>query len=929
MGLVARSASAQPGGGAAPATLRGTVWDARTGEVLIGATVRLPVSQQGTATLLDGTFQLRGLVPGGAVTVQALSLGYAPQTLTVTLQAGTTQSIGFRLAATGRALAEVIVAGKLDRESEASGRRSEQKADNLLNIVSARAIELSPDVTVGNVLQRVSGVSVVRNGSGDGQYAIIRGMDRRYNYTLVNGVKIPSPDPKNRYVPLDIFPAELLERLEVVKALTPNMEGDAIGGAMNLVMKSAPDRLVVVATAAGGYSDLLARRPFAGFSTVGIPAKDPAEQRGAAYRPTPADFSQSRLTYSSLRVPVNSLFGLTFGNRFLGGRLGVLASGSRQSTYRGTTTLYYQPNGQPSPDPAPNTFAFDQLQRRQTSTLQSRGGAQARLDYRLNENNQLSFYALALQLDEAQHRRIEADNVGQAGDVPIRDRSRFQQLRLSSGTLQGEHQLRPGLRLTWTGTYALGTTALPDLTDGEVVNATGANTPKGVFVGSIQHTWAHSRDQDWTGLANLAYRPAEWLELTGGGLLRDKQRSSYFNFYQLDALDASGGFGTGTANRQPFTGYEQARVAFDKPGADQAKTTDGNNYTANERITAGYIQAKLTRGPLSVLGGLRAESTYQEYYSQLPVTAPGKTGVFRYLDLLPSVHIKYQLSNQQNLRLSYFKGISRPSLAELIPAPFSTNEFYTEAGNPYLKHTQADNVDLRYERFGTANAQLLVGAFYKRIVNPIEFGFAQQTIGLYYYQPQNFGTGTNFGAELVFAKYVGRWGLSGNYTYTHSAITTPKRVYYRDPSGNLTYADAGQKTAEYPSAPTQPRPLQGQSDHVANLAGLYKNADLGLDVQLAGVYTGRRINIVSAYRNLDQWQRATLQLDFSAEQRLPNHLTVFAKMTNLLNTPTILEIPTTNNLAGQNLPSQDRADRVFIQRDDFGRTYLLGLRYRL
>ena len=303
---------------------------------------------------------MRGLVPGGAVTVQALSLGYAPQTIIVTLQAGTTQSIGFRLAATGRALAEVTVAGKLDRELEASGRRSEQKADNLLNIISARAIELSPDVTVGNVLQRVSGVSVVRNGSGDGQYAIIRGMDRRYNYTLVNGVKIPSPDPKNRYVPLDIFPAELLERLEVVKALTPNMEGDAIGGAMNLVMTSAPDRLVGVATAAVGYSDLLARRPFAGFSTAGIPAKDLAEQRGAAYRPIPADFSQSRLTYSSPWVPVNSLFGLTFGNRFLGGRLGVLASGSRQSTYRGTTTLYYQPNGQPSLDPAPNTFAFDQ-----------------------------------------------------------------------------------------------------------------------------------------------------------------------------------------------------------------------------------------------------------------------------------------------------------------------------------------------------------------------------------------------------------------------------------------------------------------------------------------------------------------------------------------------------------------------------------------
>ena len=891
--------------------------------------MRLPATQQGAATLLDGTFQLRGLAPGTAVAVEAQSLGYAPQTLSVNLAPGATQTAEFKLTAQGRELAEVTVAGRLDRESDASVRRSEQKADNVLNILSARAIELSPDVTVGNALQRVSGVSVVRNGSGDGQYAIIRGMDRRYNYTLVNGIKIPSPDPKNRYVPLDLFPAELLERLEVIKALTPNLEGDAIGGAMNLVLKSAPDRPVVVATAAGGYSDLFVGRPFAGFATTGMPTQDPAEQRGDGYRPMPADFSQRRLTYSGPRVPVNSLFGLTLGNRFRDGRLGLLASGSLQTTYRGANTLYYQPNGQPSPDPVANTFSFDQLQRRQTSTLQSRGGAQVRLDYRLGAGHQLSFHGLGLRLDEAQHRRIEADNVGQAGDVAVRDRSRLQQQRLYSGTLQGEHQVRPGLRLTWTGAYALGTTALPDLTDGEFVNSTGANTPKGTFVSYVQHTWAHSRDQDWTGLANLAYAPAEWVELTAGGLLRDKQRSSYFNYYRLDALDAGGGFGTGTANRQPFTSYEQARLAFDKPGSDEAKTTNGNNYTANERITAGYIQAKLTRGALTVLGGLRAENTRQDYYSQLPVTEPAKTAVFSYLDLLPSVHFTYRLDTRQNLRLSYFKGISRPSLAELIPAPFSTNEYYTEAGNPYLKHTQADNVDLRYEWFGPANAQLLVGAFYKRIVNPIEFGFAQQTIGLYYYQPQNFGTATNFGAELVFTKYVGHWGLTGNYTYTNSRITTAKRVYYRDANGNLVNADAGQPTAAYPTTPTQTRPLQGQSDHIANLAALYKNPDVGLDVQLAGVYTGRRINIVSPYRDLDQWQRATLQLDFSAEQRLPAHLTVFAKVTNLLNTPIILEIPTTNNLYGQNLPGQDRPDRVFIQRDDFGRTYLLGLRYRL
>lgn len=198
-----------------------------------------------------------------------LGLGYEPLALTATLLPGTAQVLDFRLTPRGHELTEVTVTGKTDRESAQSARRSEQRADNVLNIIAARTIELSPDIQVGNVVQRASGVSIVRNSSGNGQYAVIRGIDPRYNYILVNGVKIPSPDPKNRYAPLDIFPAELLERLEVVEALTPNLEGDAIGGALNLVMKSAPDHSVVAAIVAGGYSDIFAHRSFSAFTPSG------------------------------------------------------------------------------------------------------------------------------------------------------------------------------------------------------------------------------------------------------------------------------------------------------------------------------------------------------------------------------------------------------------------------------------------------------------------------------------------------------------------------------------------------------------------------------------------------------------------------------------------------------------------------------------
>ena len=110
-----------------------------------------------------------------------------------------------------------------------------------------------PVSEIANVMARVSGVSVERGNTGDGQYVIIRGMDPRYSTTLIDGVKSPSPDNAERYVPLDIFPADLEERIEVYKSLTPDMEGDASGGVVNMVMKTAPDRLRIDGYFGTGY----------------------------------------------------------------------------------------------------------------------------------------------------------------------------------------------------------------------------------------------------------------------------------------------------------------------------------------------------------------------------------------------------------------------------------------------------------------------------------------------------------------------------------------------------------------------------------------------------------------------------------------------------------------------------------------------------
>jgi hypothetical protein len=287
--------------------------------------------------------------------------------------------------------------------------------------------------------------------------------------------------------------------------------------------------------------------------------------------------------------------------------------------------------------------------------------------------------------------------------------------------------------------------------------------------------------------------------------------------------------------------------------------------------------------------------------------------------VLPSVNLKYALTPQQNLRASFYKAISRPGFFEITPYNF-TNEFYTEKGNPLLKHTQSDNYDLRYELFPGGADQLLIGGFYKRIYNPIEYALLR--VGTkQYLSPANFGTATNFGFEAQFTKYLGKFGVSANYTYTKSKITTTKAYYYR----NTTTTQLETKYVD------QTRPLQGQANHVGNIALLFKDGKSGIDIQAAFVYTGERLTQVSPYYGLDYWQRPYNQLDFSFEKRIVNRFSFYGKLTNLTNSQSKVVVKQANLLlTGSNqLPFQESADYIFVQRDIYKITYLFGLRYKL
>ncbi|ACT95922.1 TonB-dependent receptor [Dyadobacter fermentans] len=895
-------------------TLKGKLLEAATGEPALGVVISIEGTSLHDISGLDGSFSIPNLQKGSyRLTIRHIS--YAPVQREFAVNGNEVIQMDLSLEAADVKLAEVAVTGKRDGASDNTARLMERNASQVMNIVSGKTIQISPDLTVANVIQRISGISIERNSNGDGQHAILRGMDKRYNYTLVNGVKIPSPDNKYRYVPLDIFPSDLLDRLEVYKALTPAMEGDAIGGAVNMVMKDAPDKFTFSANVSTGYNELFVDRKFMGYDFKNIQSKSPYERNGNLYNATAADFSTATVDYK-LKTPAPNLLGsIAVGNRFLNDKLGILLAGSYQNTHRGSNSLFFDSE-------TVDTLrgeALTKMSERRYSEQQIRYGLHSKIDFRVNDKHKIQLYNAFMNLTNVQVRDVKSTQLTIGGYDPVAGnatlgfstRSRLTRQQIFNSTLQGKHQLLNALALQWSAVYSKATNEVPDNVTVPLIGFRENFRERKTTVGDASRRWEHNSDRDLSAYLNLTYNTtigSTQLEWTAGGLFRDKSRSNFYNNYQLRPADPFAEFG------KDFTDYTQIRWTIQNPRGSVASAL---NYNATEQIKAGFIQFKAETKNLEILGGVRAEATHQGYSMLFPIGEDRPNGNQQYTDILPSLHFKYKPEGNVNLRASYFRSINRPGFFEIVPYRIVLEE-YQERGNPDLKRAVADNIDLRYELFPRASEQFMVGVFYKMIKDPIEYTLRRDAVRGQdiYYSPGNFGNAKNYGLEIDYIKYVKQFGIKANYTYTHSRIATTKSRRIRNESGDLETINV-----------EQTRPLYGQSAHVANLSVLYKNQQNGIDAQLAGGYTGDRINTVSQFIDNDLCQKRFIQMDASLEKTFRNGLGVFVKANNLLNTP--MEVYINNvNASNARIPNQDLPGKTLIRRDRYQRSYLLGVRYK-
>ncbi|MDO6434953.1 TonB-dependent receptor [Flavitalea sp. BT771] len=902
--------------------LRGSVVDRQTGEPLQGATVEIEgrdgSGTRGGARLvagLDGTFVLRDL-RAGDYKIRVNAIGYGKYEADVVVrEGGSTMRIDMERRQTE--LEMMQVSGRHDRGSERASLLADRRADIVQNSLSARSIEISPDLSVANTAQRISGVSLERSSNGEGQYVIIRGMDKRYIYTLVNGIKIPSPDNKNRYVPLDIFPADMLDRLEVIKSLTPNMESDAIGGAVNMIMKDAPARFSVNANVAAGYASKFFTQDYTHFSSGPSLDLSPRQINGPSYVATMKDFPDNAFSHDTRHHPLALLGGLSMGGRVWHDKLGILIGASYQNNYRNVNSVFF--NTEMASNGATKVTGIED---RKYSIQQQRSGVHAKLDLTPDARNKISLYGAWLNLMRNEFRMASDTNLqlGRVGPGFGRINNTYRTLhdvqQMVNATLKGEHQIGDRLKLDWTGAYSKATLNRPDegvlnVSTGVSKDSTGhaVHAPSTLF--ESDRIFAHSSDEDKSGYAHLTYRTriggvrTDWL---AGGMYRSKKRTSTYDDYELRPASPSNQQYDGDIRHNHFEVFN-----------GQGTFSDALNYTAKENVGAAYLMLKLDWHNFLITGGTRIENTDLSWASNLPETAEGKTGSVTYYDVLPSGNIKYSLNARQALRLSYYSAISRPNFYEIIPhVSNDADADYDEKGNPNLKHTVSDNLDLRYELYPKGLDQFVAGVFYKRLKNPIEYALVNEGTFVYY-EAYNFGNATNYGLEADMTKFWRWFGIKANYTYTHSSITTTKQQNYLITGGSTN------------RMMDQTRPLQGQSKHIANLSLLFKDdGRAGLNAQLAFGYTSARINTVSQFLDNDIWQKGFAQMDFSAEKRVTRRWYVYAKVNNILNTPFQLEIrqPYTGVDVVGDVKYQTPGKNTFVRKDTYGTNYLLGVKFK-
>jgi TonB-dependent receptor len=240
---------------AANGTIAGSVKDAQSGEALPGANILIVGTSIGAASNLNGEYVLPK-VPVGEYTIRVSYIGYEQLEVRVKVLADTKVNQDFQLKYVGLQAGEVVVTAQAEGQMQAINQQL--RSPSIVNIVSSARIQELPDANAAESVGRLPGVSILRNG-GEGTEIVVRGLQPKYNAVTVDGVRMASSNSNNRSTDLSMISPYMLEGIEVIKAVTPDLDADVIGGTVNFKIREAgggKEGLGFNLLAEGGYNGL-------------------------------------------------------------------------------------------------------------------------------------------------------------------------------------------------------------------------------------------------------------------------------------------------------------------------------------------------------------------------------------------------------------------------------------------------------------------------------------------------------------------------------------------------------------------------------------------------------------------------------------------------------------------------------------------------
>ncbi|HET8897883.1 MAG TPA: TonB-dependent receptor [Rhodanobacteraceae bacterium] len=795
-----------------------------------------------------------------------------------------------------------MAAVRVDGAAAASGSHAlaqleRRHAGAVTEVLGAESMSANGDSDAAAALKRVTGLSLV-----DSQYVYVRGLGERYSSVLLNGARVPSPDPTRRVVPLDLFPTAVLDSALIHKSTSAEQPGHFGGGTVHLRTRRYPldftASLGIVgkydsrATAENGLTHDGGQRDWTGFG-VGGRELPPILRPGASGRPiaatsplNPDGLSAAELEQLGEQVASGSGYRADRGRLDPGagisasigdswalgadGRIGFLAALRHESMWdrhaEQRATYAASNDGLQQAD----ALAVDVSRQ----AIDASGFFSAGVDFGAGQQLGLTHMLLRQSEDEVKLARGESEN-----QLLERYQLRWVENRLRWDQLTGSHALPGYATLEWQFADARAERDEPntrrwrrddDDRDGDYAFSDRTD--------SNSQTAAQLADdvRDWSVRVSL---PVDFsadvsTQFALGRAVLSRQRDARMRTFAFDGELAPA--------LSPLP--QDALLTPDTIGPGglvlEETTLPTDNYRATQSLDAWYVEVDTSvAATWRLLLGLRAEHDRQHVVTAdptNPTAAPVRAHIDR-RDLLPSLALTWSPDERNQWRLAYASSLSRPDFRELSPAPFLDPQLdLITVGNPRLKTTTIRHLDLRWEHYFSEQESASIGVFHKHFENPIEKTFSAggstQFINL-----RNALSARVYGVELDWQKSLaaatdwpgfGRlplaWDnyyLAANYARIESRVTL-------DPAAT--------------SQTRSRRPLQGASPYVANLRLGWRGDPRGSSWALLFNMSGERIARAGVAGQPDVYEQALPQLDFVYRLDVGAHADWRLKLGNLL-----------------------------------------------